>query len=395
MKVCFIAGEYPPMLGGVGDYTAVLASQLEKLGVKTCVITSDKASPQDSPSVFPAIRKWGIGSWRRIGRLLEEAKPEIAHIQFQRGAFDLSPSMNFLPLWLHRLGYKVVTTLHDLKEPYLFPRAGALRRLAVAALMRGSNASILTNEEDFVEAKGLAPGSCLSLIPLGSHVAVNLSPHFDRRSVRDELGVKPGDWLLCYFGLLSGSKGVEFLIEAVRQLLVEGLPVKLLIIGGGLRDGLQSNMAYQRQILSLLEQPELREAVIWAGYVQEDMVSALFCASDMCVLPFTDGASFRRSSLISAIAHGIPLVTTAPVRPQESYLRLIHGQNAMLVPPKCPASLANGIRDLVESPGLRQRLQGGALALSQEFSWEKIARQTADLYEQVYAPGGKMCVPTC
>lgn len=385
MKVCLVTGEYPPMIGGVADYTALLKDSVEKLGVEYCVVTSKKAGRQDSPAIFATMSTWGFRAWPRIRSLIGDSKVDLVHVQFQRGAFDLDPRVYLLPFWLRHLGYRVVTTLHDLKEPYLFPKAGRFRRLALLALIRASSACICTNSEDFGQVSLLAPGHHIKLIPLGSHITANLPFDFGREALRTELGVKQGDWLLCYFGLLSGSKGVEYLLEAVRLLRGEGLPVKLLIVGGGLRDGLGSNIDYEKRVHALSEEPDLMEAISWAGYVPEERASALFRASDICILPFSEGASFRRSSLISAIAHGLPLVTTAPICRQETRLRLVDGDNAMLAEPRSAASLANAIRRVIESPELRKRLQHGAIELSQEFSWQRVAQQTAELYEAVCA----------
>ena len=41
-KVTFLTGEYPPMQGGIGDYTALLARHLQALGVESSILISRK-----------------------------------------------------------------------------------------------------------------------------------------------------------------------------------------------------------------------------------------------------------------------------------------------------------------------------------------------------------------
>ena len=101
----------------------------------------------------PAWRRvtdWGFGSWRRVEAALTEWRADLLHIQYQPGAFQLKGAVNLLPLWLRarRPGLPVVTTFHDLRVPYLFPKAGPLRPLAVRTLLRGSRSVIFVDPAD-------------------------------------------------------------------------------------------------------------------------------------------------------------------------------------------------------------------------------------------------------
>lgn len=388
MKVCFITGEYPTMRGGVADYTEILATSLRSQGVEPWIITSAKASPQASSSlpVFPIIGKWGFGAWRRIEGLLREKGAEIAHIQYQTAAYGMHPAINLLPFWLHRrLQCRVVVTLHDLREPYLFPKAGRLRRWVNARLVKDSDAAILTNEEDLAEVQQLAPSAPLSLIPIGSNVPSLIPPGFDRNAQRHRMGVGSEQYLLCYFGLLNQSKGVEFLLDALRLLLDSDVPVKLLMLGEEVGEADPTNRAYREKVLAMIEKSGLLGVVVRTGYLPKDELSVYLHASDTCVLPFADGASFRRGSLLAALAHGLPIITTRSSAPQGRACSLVDGENCLLVPPGDAKALAEAVEKLIGSPALRAHLGEGALALSGEFSWEKIVEKTVQLYGRLSA----------
>ncbi|MBK9234160.1 MAG: hypothetical protein IPO15_25800 [Anaerolineae bacterium] len=66
---------------------------------------------------------------------IRQIQPAVVLIQYQTAAFGLHPAVNLLPGWLRlRLGRRrprLITTFHDLKFPYLFPKAGPLRLAAV------------------------------------------------------------------------------------------------------------------------------------------------------------------------------------------------------------------------------------------------------------------------
>ena len=100
------------------------------------------------------------------------------------------------------------------------------------------------------------------------------------------------------------------------------------------------------------------------------------------MLPYADGVSFRRGSLMAALAHGVPIVTTVPrvdlpeLRPEE---------NVVLAPPEQPLELADAVMRVADHEGLRARLGEGARRLSQNFEWDKIARDTLAVYELLLA----------
>ncbi len=131
MKVCFVSGEYPPMQGGVADYTQRLAWALEGFGVDSYVITSTKArSGATQPPLFAAIEEWGFSSWSKIVGIIHQISTDLVHIQYQTAAYGMQPAITLLPFWLHRRipGIPIITTFHDLRVPYLFPKAGKLRQ---------------------------------------------------------------------------------------------------------------------------------------------------------------------------------------------------------------------------------------------------------------------------
>jgi glycosyltransferase involved in cell wall biosynthesis len=88
---------------------------------------------------------------------------------------------------------------------------------------------------------------------------------------------------------------------------------------------------------------------------------------------------------MAALAHGLPVVTTEP-RSQHQEPRLVDGENVALVPPDDPAALAEAVVQLMAAPDLRRRLGEGARALAQSFSWDCIARQTVQLYQELVSP---------
>ncbi len=386
------------MQGGVGDFTREVGLALNRLGAKVSVISSttagqsyDVVSSSDEGTtiereglrltLFPVVERWNLSSWSQIVELLKHTKPRILHIQYQTAAYQMRPAINLLPWRLRFSGERprVVTTFHDLKLPYLFPKAGLARRWVTEALIKGSEATIVTNVEDRVQAQTYGARN-VYLIPIGSNIEPHAPPGYDRERWRKRWGIGSQETLLCYFGFLNESKGGETLFRSLAQLVDSGQRVRLLMIGGRVGSSDPANIAYLQRMETLIEELGLTAHVFWTDYVDEQEVSASFWASDICVLPYRDGVSFRRGTLMAALAHGLPIVSTYP--PVE-VAEIMEDENMALVPSDDTEALAGKIAQLAASLSLRRRLAHGAAEMSKLFSWEAIAERTMGVYEKV------------
>ncbi len=389
MKVLFVSGEFPPLQGGVGDYTRELGLALHDLGSQVHVVTSTGGGPVSGIEVQPIIERWNWSCWRAILDLVARQQPDVLHIQYQAAAYGLHPAINLLPRRLARLGEqrpRTVVTFHDLKVPYLFPKAGPLRRWVVNELARRSDAAITTNRADFESLKAQL-GRPPALIPIGSNIAPHPPADYDRRAWRARWGTGPDDLLLCFFGFINAQKGVDTLLRAFKRLLSERqgpANPQLLFIGGRTGASDPTNVAYLQGIQALIAELGLAERVHWTGFVPPEEVSASFLAADICALPFRGGASFLHGTFHAALTHGAAIVTT---RPRVPLPELADGDNVLLVPPEDPAALAEAIARLAADPALRRKLGQGARALAEEFRWETIAARTLDLYRSLGAGG--------
>lgn len=387
------------MQGGVGDCTNEIARALSVVGVDVGVLTSIHAAGnlaiRRSPfSIFPTIKKWNWSLLRAASNTIREFSPDIVHIQFQTAAFGMHPAINFLPTWLQLSpsltrgggrgagsGVRVVTTFHDLRVPYLFPKAGPLRDWITRFLARSCDAVIATSEEDFLKLETW-DARLLSLIPIGSNITTTPPRDYQRSAWRAKLGVAKNETLLCYFGFLNESKGGEILLRALA--LVPNS--KLLMIGGQTGASDPTNAVYLARVKKMIVELGLSDRVLWTDYTPPEIVTANFLAADMCVLPYRDGASFRRGTLMAALAHGMAIVTTlgAPHDSRASHLPTLHdGENCLLVPPDDPHALADAIQRAAAHPGLLTKISAGARELAQNFSWDKIAQQHLELYERM------------
>ncbi len=384
-----VTGEYPPARGGVGDYTMLLARHLCDRGASVEVLTSSSKYAPELEDTPPAVRRsvpsWGSGCWSHVATVAAEWRADILHLQYQAAAYGLRGAANLLPGYLRlRLPHlKTVTTFHDLRVPYLFPKAGPLRGVAVRVLDLLSHRTVVTNTADLTALGGSGEGKRW-LVQLGANIDNTPPAGYNRAEWRaSRLGAYEDTLVLAYFGFLNDSKGVDLLIEALRLLADRGIPGRLVIVGGDVGASDPTNREYARRIESLVLQLGVADRVLWTGFVTREEVSAHLLAADMAVLPFRDGASLRRESLLAAFEHGLPVVTTTP-ECAEPLLR--NGVNVLMVPRGDAPGIANAVIALSQDPALRISLAQGAAALAKHFRWPEVASRHLQMYSSLLNP---------
>lgn len=386
MRIALLTGEYPPQPGGIGDYTERLGTALVARGHAVYVFTIaegrfwvlDLGAGKTRSQVVFARSGWGWRSWQAVQTAIEHTNPDMLHIQYQTGAYAMRPAINLLPARLawQRQRPLVAVTAHDLLLPYLFPKAGLLRRWVTKRLLADADAVVVTNQDDLAQAT-LARPRALGLIPIGSNIAAAAPPGYDRAAWRASLGVGDDQTLVVFFGLISRSKGLDVLLDALAQLPEH---VRLLVVGGAASAPV--DRAYAAQIERRIVEQRLAARVTITGYCPTELVPAHLLAADLVALPFDDGASFRRGSLLAALAHGLPTITTTP---QAEDKRLADGENVLLVPPGDQQALAGAVVRLAQDAQLRARLARGGQALAGQFAWPAIAQQHEALYARLAA----------
>ena len=380
------------MEGGVGAFTQELAKALNEQGHELHIITNRRARPPSQnrrarnllepvtlpfARLHPRIRHWRWSALTTIVDIVLRYELDLVNIQYQAAAYNMrNPAINFLP-WRLRRVVKTAVTFHDLRVPYLFPKAGRWRETAVRFMAKQAHGVIVTNESDFAALHPILPAP-LCRIPIGSNITTYRPTDRELTEVRQRLGLKTDDMLLGYFGFLNASKGADILVGSLCQLPPS---VHLVFIGGqtGSSDP-DNNQSVYEQLQQQIKAEGLEERVHWTGFVSDQEVATYLEAADLMVMPYRDGVSLRRGTLMAVLAQGRPLLTTQPTAPTPE---LVHGSNVWLVPPDDAMALAAAVQQLLADKDQRSALGQGAARIADLFTWNKIADQTADFYRKI------------
>jgi glycosyltransferase involved in cell wall biosynthesis len=378
MRLGIVTGEYPPQPGGVGDYSHALAAALAARDVDVHVIAGLKARPRpsDAFSLHAVIARWSFPALLQVRGLARDLGLDWLNIQYQAAAYGLGAPIHFLP---DVAGVNSVVTFHDLRIPYLFPRAGRLRAWAVTHLARSARGAVAADPADADELRRRGVRRVAHL-PIGSNIAPAPPAGYDREAWRRAAGIAPADFLIGHFGFLNHSKGGDTLISALAVLAERKARARLVLIGGAAGGSDPTDAEFGAQLERLIRRHGLDAGgrLLRTGYVAAPEVSAWLLACDVVALPYRDGASLRRGTLMAALAHGCAIITTQPAQPAPE---LSDGETCRLVPPDSPPALVLALTGLLDAPEMRARLGAGAQTAAAGFRWDDIARRLVEFVE--------------
>jgi glycosyltransferase involved in cell wall biosynthesis len=206
------------------------------------------------------------------------------------------------------------------------------------------------------------------------------SPNCGGAKVREQLGFRVEDVVVCFVGTFSYWHGVAVLEQAIRSLLAEGQhasgQLKFLLVGDG-------PLAPQlRQALGTYVSDGL---VTFTGAVPHNSVRTYLDAADILVsphVPMPDGRPFFGSptKLFEYMAMGKAIAASALDQIADV---LEHGRTALLVKPGDAGELAEAIQHLASDSKLRMELGRDAReAALARHTWRQNARRVLGFYEE-------------
>ena len=205
------------------------------------------------------------------------------------------------------------------------------------------------------------PKGRYTVIPIGA----NIEPVSNTVSSRRMAEIP----YIIYFGFATKSKDIITLLHAFKQLLSHGVQCKLIMITHLSSDDHR-----------VMKELGIEHAITVTGYCTPEQVSLYFTNATACVLPFKDGVSLRRTTFITALRHGLPVVTTMGENVPDV---LKNWENVILTPIGNYQAMSDAILKLFHDPGLRNQISDNARELGKCFSWDNIGLQHVALYSSM------------
>jgi len=173
---------------------------------------------------------------------------------------------------------------------------------------------------------------------------------------------------ILYVGTLEPRKNVPALLEAYAK-IKKKIPHKLVIVG-------KKGWKYKK-IFETIDRLRLNDDVLFTGYVLNEDLPALYNGADLFVYPsFYEGFGLPP---LEAMQCGCPVITS-----NTSSLPEVVGNGGIMVNPNNISELSKHMEMVLKNKNLRQKLIKSGLKQAKKFSWEKCARETLKVYEEVY-----------
>jgi glycosyltransferase involved in cell wall biosynthesis len=299
--------------------------------------------------------------------------PPLLPLELVAGKVDLYHATNYAVPRTRRA--PVVVTVHDLtllRQPEL--GTPALRRL-VGRLRRSVSraARVIADSEatrrDVIELLGVSPDKA-RVVHLGCDESFGPGDARESRARVAERFAIEAPYIL-HVGTIEPRKNLERLLEAFSRACVAAGTAHRLVLAGAQGWGYES-------VLAKIRTERLEDAVTLTGTVSPEDLVHLYRGADLFAYPsLYEGFGLP---VVEAMACGTPVVTA-----DVASLPEIAGDAALLVDPRDVAALADAIARGIGDSALRERLRADGLERARAFTWERCARETLAVYEEVLA----------
>ena len=183
----------------------------------------------------------------------------------------------------------------------------------------------------------------------------------------------PTDGYLLNVGNIEPRKNLVRLVEAYALLKKRTTCQFPLVLAGGA--GWKNSEVYKR-----IEDMAMADAIRLIGYVPDEDLPAVMSGATLFLYPsLYEGFGLPP---LEAMACGTPVVAS-----NTSSLPEVVGDAALTVDPYDVEGLAKAMEQLLNDEELRNEMRTRGLARAKLFSWERTARETLKVYEEVYAKG--------
>jgi glycosyltransferase involved in cell wall biosynthesis len=191
----------------------------------------------------------------------------------------------------------------------------------------------------------------------------------DQRHFHPRLDIRRSSGKVLFVGEVSRSKGVDILIRAFGMVKTHFADAELVIAGKCSKD--------QKQLEGLCREAGVR-GVTFAGYVPEEVLPDYYASAAVMVFPSRCGFGLTP---LEAMACGTPVIVGDAFDAPEFL-----GDAGILVPPGDPDALAQSIVRVLKEPALRKQLSSKAIERAKDYAWEKMARETLEVYRKRLHP---------
>jgi glycosyltransferase involved in cell wall biosynthesis len=264
-------------------------------------------------------------------RLIKRGRPHIVHTHMAKAgtAGRLAARLARVPIVVHTFhGHTFHSYWGPVKSAVFLQIERTLGKMTDRVIAVGDA------QKADIASYGVAPLNKILTIPLGLEIEPMLDAEQHRGRLRAELGIAADRPLIGIVARLVPIKAHEIFLEAASIIRAASPASTFLIIGDGER---------RAELEAMAQQLGIAESTRFLGW-RDDMREVY---ADLDVVTLCSNNEGSPVALIEALAAARPVVSTRV----GGVPNVVHdGESGLLVPPRDPAALAEGVLSLLHDP---------------------------------------------
>ena len=372
-RVAFI-GNYLPRKCGIATFTSDLVEAFEEEFPEIQTLTLAMNDTEEGYA-YPSQVRYEINQddrldYERAANFLNQHAVDIISLQHEYGIYGGLAGSHILSL-LRNVTAPVVTTLHTILQNPLPEQYRVLKEV-----IRYSNRLVVMSHRSKKLLKEVygAPEEKIDLIPHGIHDVPFVDPGFHK----DKFGAE-GRFVILTFGLLSRNKGLEYVIEALPE-VVKKYPNVLYLVLGSTHPHVvkQDGEEYREYLQSRVKELGLENNVMFMDqFVHLKDLKEFIGASDIYITPYLGQEQIVSGTLAYTVGAGKAVIST-PYRYAEELL--VDGRG-LLVPFKDSKAIAEKILYLLDNEAERNAMRKRAYMFGRDMIWPNVAQRYLETFE--------------
>jgi glycosyltransferase involved in cell wall biosynthesis len=383
-RVAFI-GNHLPRRCGIATFTHDLhqAVAMARPDLKTCVVAmTDPGHTYDyPPAVRFQIQDDKLDDYVRAAEFLNSEGFDAVSLQHEYGIFGGEAGGNIIEL-LSRLTMPITTTLHSvLAEPTLAQRNVMRRILELSAKI------VVMSEKgrQLLRAVHSVPNRKIEVIAHG----IPDFPFVESHHAKTKFGFA-GKMVILTFGLLSPSKGIETVIDAMPE-IIKSCPSAVYVVLGATHPNLVRDQGetYRESLSARVQTLGIKDHIVFFDqFVDQATLLDFISMCDVYVTPYLNEAQMTSGTLSYSFGLGKAVVSTPYWHAKE----LLSDGRGILVPFGDSKAVGGEIAGLLTDDVRRNAICKGAYAASRSMTWAESAKRHLAVFETTreHAPLGKL-----
>jgi glycosyltransferase involved in cell wall biosynthesis len=373
-----LIGTYLPRQCGIATFTADLAAAISENDPNidcSIVAMNDRPEGYEYPeSVRFQINQDRLNEYGLAADFLNMRNPDVVCLQHEYGIFG-GQRGSFIIELARNLNVPLITTLHTiLKDP------SPQEHQIITQLAEISATLVVMSERsaELVRDVYQVPATKIELI----HHGILDVPFLEIDPCRNKVAASDKTMILT-FGLLSPGKGIEYMVDALPE-IISSHPDVLYFVVGATHPHWKAENGEDYRLNLHLRAKELGVAdniVFYDRFLERDELLEFIRAADIYVTPYLNEAQAVSGTLAYALGAGKAVVSTPYWHAEE----LLANDRGRLVPFRDSQALARSINDLLDHPEERLAMRRAAYEYCRPMEMKEMGRNYLKVFSSAVA----------